>query len=392
MSISTAFDFDAIHDRRASDSTKWRYYGDEVLPMWVADMDFKSPPAILDALQARIEHGIFGYGHYPTQLAEIICERLYQLYHWSVIPDQILFLPGLVCGLNVICRAIGEIKTGVLVQTPVYPPFLLAPLYQERQLQSSPLIATRQQNYLYYEIDYEIFNNTITDNTKLFILCHPHNPVGRSYTPSELMQLAEICIRHDLIICSDEIHCDLLLDQRIHQPFATLSPEIAQRCITLMAPSKTFNIPGLGMSFAIVQNPALLKKLKRTTDGMIPHVNILGLIAAQAAYTQCDDWLTALRAYLTDNRNLLADYLMRYLPQLQATYPEATYLVWIDCRQAGISGNPHSFFLENAKLALNDGLTFGLGGEGFVRLNFGCPRATLLAGLERMQTALSHLK
>ena len=201
--------------------------------------------------------------------------------------------------------------------------------------------------------------------------------------------MAEICEQRDLIICSDEIHCDLLLDGRRHTPLATLSPDIARRCITLMAPSKTFNIPGLGASFAIIQQAELRQRFKQAMRGIVPDVNILALSAALAAYQHGDDWLQELLTYLAANRDFVVDYISRHWPEIRTTVPEATYLAWLDCRDAGINGNPHRFFLEQAKVALNDGAAFGPGGEGFVRLNFGCPRATLIEGLERMGTALA---
>lgn len=221
------------------------------------------------------------------------------------------------------------------------------------------------------------------------MLCHPHNPVGRAFDEAELQRLAAFCERHDLTICSDEIHCDLLLDGRQHKPFATLALEIAQRCITLMAPSKTFNIAGLGASFAIIENPKLRSRFQHTMRGIVPDTNILALHAALAAYRYGGDWLRELLDYLARNRDYAVDYVTRHLPGVRVTIPQATYLLWLDCRQTVAADNPHRFFLEHAEVALNDGLTFGPGGQGFVRLNFGCSRATLHEGLERMRAALA---
>jgi cystathionine beta-lyase len=383
------YDFDQVLERRGSDSVKWGHYGPDVLPMWVADMDFVSPEPILKALQERVAHGVFGYGMIPSSLAEVICERLWCLYQWSVTPKQLLFLPGLVCGLNVVCRAIGQPGDGVLVQTPVYPPFLAAPPAQNRRLQTVELAFSQYGDRLYYEPDYDALAAAITQDTRLFILCHPHNPVGRLYNTVELGRLAELCDRHELLICSDEVHCELLLDGQAHRPLASLAPEIASRCITLMAPTKTFNLAGLGISFAIIQNSTLRQRLKAAAAGMVPQVNVLGFTAALAAYRECDAWLSALLSYLTANRNYLLAFVRQYLPGVLTPCPEATYLAWLDCRQAGIPGNPQQFFLDRAKVAFNDGATFGLGGEGFVRLNFGCPRALLVEGLERVRRALS---
>jgi cystathionine beta-lyase len=383
--------FDDVIERRASDSIKWNRYGDEVLPLWVADMDFACPEPILEALHSRIAHGVFGYGKAMSQLAEAICERLLQRYHWPVTPNQLLFLPGLVCGLNLVCRTVGQPGDNVLVQTPVYPPFLSAPGNQEKRLNTVELTPSWQDDNLHYVIDYPRINASMTEHTKLFMLCHPHNPVGRTFSPEELMQLAEICDHRNITVCSDEIHCDLLLNDISHRPLASLSPELAKRCITLMAPSKTFNMPGLGFGFAIVQNPFLMKQLKKAAAGIVAEVNVLGLVAALAAYSHCNDWLTELLGYLRANRDYLVRFLKRHLPQIHPTSPEATYLVWLDCRQAGISGNPQHFFLSKAKVALNDGTTFGPGGDGFVRLNFGCPRIILAEALERMKAALTSI-
>lgn len=381
------YDFDHPPVRRGSDSLKWQRYGD-ALPLWVADMDFPSPEPVLAALRERISHGVFGYGAPPDPLGVVICERLASLYAWTVTPDQIVYLPGLVCGLNVTGRAVGAPGDGVLVQTPVYPPFLSAPLHQERRLHTAELQAENRNGRLYYTFDEADLAAALDARTRLFILCHPHNPVGRSFDRNELHRLAQFCERHDLIVCSDEIHCDLLLDGQTHIPFATLSPEIAHRCITLMAPSKTFNIAGLGASFAIIQNPELRRHFQQALHGIVPDVNILALHAAQAAYQHGADWLRELLAYLRANRDYVVDFVTRYLPELPVTAPEATYLAWLDCRAAALPGGPHAFFLDHAGVALNDGATFGPGGAGFVRLNFGCPRAVLAEGLERIRTSL----
>jgi cystathionine beta-lyase len=382
------YKFDTLPVRHDTDSLKWQRYG-AALPLWVADMDFAAPEPVLTALHDRIAHGIFGYGAPPDELTETLCARMADLYRWTVTPEQIIYLPGLVCGLNVVCRAVGEPGDAVLVQTPVYPPFLSAPTHQDRQLLMAELTAEYRDGRLYYTFDDAALADVIRSDTRLFMLCHPHNPVGRSFGIHELTQLAAICEQHDLVICSDEIHCDLLLDGQRHIPFATLSLEIAQRCITLMAPSKTFNIAGLGASFAIIQNPELRQCVKNAMRGIVPDVNVLALTAAVAAYQHGGDWLQQLLPYLAANRDVLVDYVDRYLPGVRMTKPEATYLAWLDCREAGITGNPHEFFVRNAGVAMNDGATFGPGGEGFIRLNFGCPRATLMEGLERMRAALT---
>jgi cystathionine beta-lyase len=385
------YDFDLPYERRGTDSEKWKAFGNEVLPLWLADMDFPAPPAVLEALHERVAHGIFGYGGVTAELSEAICHRLWEYYHWTVTPDQLLFLPGLVSGLNISCRAVCPPGAGVLVQTPIYPPFLSAPVNQGLHLNIAELLVTRFKQWLHYSIDYNAFEAAIQSHTRLFMLCNPHNPVGRCYTREELINLAEICTRNDLIICADEIHCDLLLDNSSHLPIASLSPEIAKRCITLMAPSKTFNIAGLYCGFAIIQNPSLRKRYQLAAQGIVPDVNLLGFTAALAAYKNGETWHKELMVYLNGNRNFFTDYVQEHLPMLSTTIPEGTFLAWLDCSATGIIGNQHDFFLNQAKVALNDGQRFGQGGNDFVRLNFGCSRSTLTQALMQMKFALATL-
>lgn len=385
------YDFDLPYERRGTDSEKWKAFGNEVLPLWLADMDFPAPPAVLEALHERVAHGIFGYGGVTAELSEAICHRLWEYYHWTVTPDQLLFLPGLVSGLNISCRAVCPPGAGVLVQTPIYPPFLSAPVNQGLHLNIAELLVTRFKQGLHYSIDYNAFEAAIQSHTRLFMLCNPHNPVGRCYTREELINLAEICTRNDLIICADEIHCDLLLENSSHLPIASLSPEIAKRCITLMAPSKTFNIAGLYCGFAIIQNPSLRKRYQLAAQGIVPEVNLLGFTAALAAYKNGETWHKELMVYLNGNRNFFTDYVQEHLPMLSTTIPEGTFLAWLDCSATGIIGNQHDFFLNQAKVALNDGQRFGQGGNDFVRLNFGCSRSTLTQALMQMKFALATL-
>jgi cysteine-S-conjugate beta-lyase len=386
-----SFDFDRVVSRRGTDSLKWNRYGEDVLPLWVADMDFPSPEPVVEALRERIAHGVFGYGDDLSGLREAACDWVGRRRGWNLDPDSVLLLPGLVTGLNVVCRAVGESGDGVLVNTPVYPPFLTAPGNQGRRLESAEQRLVAQDRRLRYEIDFEALERAVGPRTRLFILCSPHNPTGRVFTSKELARVAEFCDRHDLILCADEIHGDLLLGDAEHTPAAVIDPGVASRTVTLVAPSKSFNIPGLGCSLAIVTDPALRARVGRAARGIVPDVNVLGLHAALAAYTHCDEWLKALRSYLTANRDLVVDFVERHLPGVRVTRPEATYLAWLDCRRAGIEGNPHRFFLEEARVAVNDGRAFGPGGEGFVRLNFGCPRSTLEEALDRMRTALQSL-
>lgn len=382
------YNFDEVIDRLNSDSAKWGYYDPDVLPMWVADMDFRSPQPVIDALKERVDHGIFGYPLPDKQLTTLIIERLDRLYDWEVNPEEIVLFPGVVNGFNNIIQALTTPGQGVLMQTPVYPPFLTAPANGGNIRQESQLKLEKDYGY---RIDPDEFERSIKETTGMFLLCNPHNPVGRVFNEEELNKLAEICLRHRITICSDEIHCDLLFDGRRHIPIATLSKEIARNTVTLMAPSKTFNVAGLECSFAIVQNEEFRRKIEKAAKGLVSHVNIFGYIAASAAYEKGQEWLDQLLIYLTDNRNYLVSYIQENMPEIKVNMPEGTYLAWLDCSSLPISVSPYQFFLENARVALNDGSTFGTGGEGFVRLNFGCPQALLKESLDRMKNAVGNI-
>lgn len=378
-------DLDRFIERRGTDSTKWNRYGPDVLPLWVADMDFRVPEPVIQALRERVEHGIFGYPMEPPALREVVIERLERLYGWRVSPEALLFIPGVVRGFNLACHAIGQEGDGVLMQTPVYYPMLAAPANARRTLVTMELSQADDGSYY---VDYDRMEATFTPRTRLFILCNPHNPVGRVFRREELERMAEICLRHDVIICSDEIHCELLFSGHRHIPIATLSPEVERHTITLMAPSKTFNIAGLHCSVVIIPHEPLRRQFVGAFQGLVASVEIMGYVAALAAYRHGDPWLHEVLAYLEGNRDYLADYVARFLPGLRMTKPEGTYLAWLDCRAAGLPQDPFTFFLEKARVALNDGAAFGQGGQGFVRLNFACPRATLDEALARMRTAL----
>jgi len=380
------YDFDAVIDRRGSASYKWdRYQGRDVIPLWVADMDFRSAPAIVEALQERVVHGVFGYTHASDELYAAVCGALLRDYSWDVSPDSIVWLPGLVSGLNVLCRTVGERGDDVATFTPVYPPFLSAPLLAERGLVKVPL-ADRGRRW---EVDLEALESALTPRTRLLLLCSPHNPVGRVWSGDELLALAEVVRRHDLIIGSDEIHAGLVFDEdKRHVPIATLAPDLANRTITLMAPSKTFNTPGLGCSFAIIDNPSLRAAFCRTMEGIVPHVNLFGYVAAQAAYEKGQAWHQALLTYLRGNRDLLESE-VETMPGLSMAHVEATYLAWIDTRKAGL-GTEAARFFEAAGVGLSDGTEFD--GPGFVRLNFGCRRALLAVALDRMRAVLEGRK
>lgn len=377
MNSAFSFNFDAVIERRGGDSIKWnKYAGSEVLPMWVADMDFAAPPAILQAVQERLAQGCLGYAAPRPELSEAVLAYLQRQYAWSVEAEWLVWLPGLVTGLNLACRAVDG---DAITATPVYPPFLFAPGFAGRALTRVPL-QLREGRWSW---DFAALQAALTPTTRLLLLCHPHNPVGRAWDDAELAALAEFCRRHELIVCSDEIHCDLILDAgRGHQPLAALNADIAQRCITLMAPSKTYNIPGLGCSFAVIPEASLRERVRRAMRGIVPDVNVLGLTAAQAAYSHCDAWREALLDVLRANRGRL-EAAVAGMPGLSMTHVEATYLAWIDARGLR-AANPQKFF-EAAGVGLSDGCDFGL--PGWVRLNFGCPPRLLETALERMLQA-----
>lgn len=389
----TAYNFDTLIPRRDSDSAKWNAFDADVLPMWVADMDFRSPEPVLRALHERVEHGVFGYSFGSEKpLAQAISDRMAQRFGWQVDPAHIVFMPNLFYGLYVVSRAYAEPDNGsVLIQTPVYGPFISAPSNAGRPLRTAEMDAVRVNGHLRYEIDFDRFEAAITPDTRLFILCSPHNPVGRVWSRAELERLTDICLRHNLVIISDEIHADLVYAGSQHIPTGALSPEVAARTVTLHSASKAFNLPGLALGYAIVPNDDLRRQLTGVLNAANVHSGMLGTVATLAAYREGQPWLDALKVYLQANRDYLLDYLQRCLPQIVPTRPEGTYLAWLDCRAAGIPGKPSDFFLHEAKVAFNDGAWFGQGGEGFVRLNFGCPRATLTEALERMSAALARL-
>jgi cystathionine beta-lyase len=383
------YNFDLPIDRRNSDSAKWNWFDPDVLPMWVADMDFQSPEPIIRALRERAEHGVYGYAFGSRELSEILVERLRTRHHMEVLPEHLHYLPNIVVGLNVVTQAVGARGDGVLLMPPIYFPFFNAITAQERVVNDVPLLATRINGNLHYEMDIDALEAAITPQTKLLLFCNPHNPVGRVYTRAELERLADLCLRHDLIICSDEIHCDLVYQPESHISIASLAPEIAARTVTLIAPSKAFNLPGLGFGAAVVPNDDLRERISKIAWSTGEHAYSMGIVAATAAYGRGQPWLDELVVYLRGNRDALVEYVNMHLPGVATTCPEGTFLAWLDCRELGLE-NPNQFFLEKARVGLTDGAPFGKGGEGFVRLNFGCPRTTLVEGLERMKRAVNH--
>lgn len=379
--------FDKIYDRRSTESLKWNRFDEDVLPMWVADMDFCVPPAVIQALHTRIDHPIFGYGSNIPGLVEAIQAHLEHHFQWQVPAEAIVHLPGVIVGFNMAGQALTEPGSSVVFHTPVYHPFFN--VAANSGLRQTEVDLVRDANGK-YRVDWERFETAIADHAALFLLCNPHNPVGRVFDQDELERMADICLRHGVPICSDEIHADLVYSGHRHIPIAALSEKIAHNTITLMAPSKTFNIPGLGYSFAIIPDAAMRLKFEQARSGLVGWPNILGMTAAKAAYTGGQEWLTELVSYLEENRDFLVEFLHAHLPSARITAPEGTYLAWIDLSAYNLEPSPCEYLVKHARLGLNDGKDFGQTGTGFVRLNFACPRSTLMEGLERLKSALDH--
>jgi len=386
--------FDKSLSRRDSESFKWREYPQDVLPLFVADMDFRSPEPVARALRKYVDDGVYGYprGLHSFDVSElpelphIVAERMADRYNWQIRPYDVVLVPGVVPALNLACHAAGP-QGAVLVQPPVYPPILSAPRNAHLKRQEAALSVQSDGTY---SIDWDAFANAFTAETRMYLLCNPHNPVGRVFRRDELARLAEICLSKNVTICADEIHSDLLFTGHTHTPIASIDAEIAQRTITLIAPSKTFNLAGLQCGFAVIPNPELRARFQKSREGLTPWVNVMGLIGAEAAYREGQPWLDRLLPYLEGNRDFLYDFVRQELRGVAMSKPEGTYLAWLDCRRLGLD-NPYEFFLKQARVALSSGLSFGQGGAGFVRLNFGCPRATLEEALQRLKDAIKDI-
>jgi cystathionine beta-lyase len=380
------YNFDSCPDRSGYGSLKWdKYKGREILPLWVADMDFVAAPEILSGLQARLDHGVFGYTKpFDAPIAAVL-DYLERQHSYSAKAPWLNFLPGLVPAINLCVHAFTRADESVMTATPVYPPFLSAPDYAGRELIKVPLWLDAEDHWT---LDIEAMEAAIQPNTRLLILCSPHNPVGRVFTAQELTALAEFCERHDLILISDEIHCDLVFDEQAqHTVTATLNDSIAQRTITLMAPSKTYNLPGLACAFSIIENSELRTQFQKTIRGIITEVNCFGYAGCEAAYSQGEPWRQELLQYLRGNYELLYNFIQTELPQITFRPMEATYLAWFDVSQLGLE-QPAQFF-EQHGVGLSDGAPFD--GPQHLRLNFGCPRTRLEEGLQRIKAAVETL-
>ncbi|WP_110707818.1 PatB family C-S lyase [Salinicola sp. CR57] len=380
------FDFATRIDRRQHPTKKWQQYEEDVLPLWVADMDFRSPPAILSALEARVEHGVFGYGDVSAALKQTLCEWSRHHYDWPIEAGWQYWVPGVVPALNLAAMAFSEPGQGVLTATPIYPPFLSVAKNTGREAQTFELAEPAAAGEP-WRLDLAALEAAIRPNTRVLLWCHPHNPTGRVWSADELQGLAELAERHDLIVLSDELHCDLILDPSLpHRPLGQLCPALASRLITFWAPSKTFNIAGLSSACAIISDDALRHRFQTAAAGLLPSVNVLGLSASLAAYADCEAWRQALLAELRGNLAMVEAHVSRW-PGVTMSTPQATYLAWLDLRRSALADAPQQRLLKEARVALSDGAAFGW--PGFVRLNFGMPRSWLEEALLRLDRLLA---
>ncbi|MGP3561496.1 MalY/PatB family protein [Geobacillus sp. BK01] len=384
------FSFDRVIERRGTSSVKWddveRVFGHEdVWPMWVADMDFPAPAEVQEALWQRVKHGVFGYTVIPDSLNDAVCEWLKRRHDWEIDPEWLVFAHGVVPAVSAAIEAFSEPGDGVVVFSPVYRPLFDLVRRHGRTLRSSPLQLTKEN----YAIDWDDLERKLP-GAKLLILCHPHNPGGKVWTNEDLQRLGELCLKHGVFVLSDEIHADLTLPPHRHVPFAALRPEFAAQSATFRAPTKTFNLAGLQAAEAVIPDDSRRRAFRRVQHrhGFFT-LNAFAVVGAEAAYRYGGPWLDALLAYLRENIGMTAAYLADRLPALRPVRPQATYLVWIDCRGLGLpEAELKRRLLEKGKLAVEFGSKFGEEGTGFIRLNVACPRPTLEEGLRRLTVAL----
>jgi cystathionine beta-lyase len=384
------FNFDQIIDRKGSSCIKYDGMGkflgaDDALPMWVADMDFLTPNYITDAIITRAEHGVFGYPMREESYFTSLMGWLKRRHQWEVMRDWITFCPGVVPAVNMAVLAFTQPGDKIITQPPVYFPFFTAVNDHKRELVYNQLILKGGRLCM----DFDNLEKLASEGAKMLILSNPHNPGGSVWTRDELTQMAEICLKYNVLIISDEIHCDLIYKPFKHTPVASLSHEISMQTITTVAPSKTFNLSGLSTSSVIIENDSLRRKFTATLDHLhIGGGNIFGNIASEEAYQHGDQYVDELMEYLMQNIETLEEYVATNLPKIKVIRPESTFLVWLDCREMGMNDNDlNNFFLLKAKIGLNPGIMFGPGGEGFMRMNIGCPKATLLQGLGQIKEA-----
>ncbi|NMB07639.1 MAG: pyridoxal phosphate-dependent aminotransferase [Tissierellia bacterium] len=388
------YNFDEVVNRNNTDSRKWgtleEIYGTtDILPMWVADMDFKSADEIIEALKKRAEHGVFGYTWEQDSFYDSIIKWVKRRHNWNIKKEWILFTPGVVMGLNLGVRELVKEGEKVLIQSPVYPPFYRVIENNNRIVNLNPLKDTGEK----FVMDYEDLEQKIDKDTKLMMICNPHNPVGRVWTREELIRLGDICIKNEIVIISDEIHSDFILKGHTHVPLASISKELEERTITLMAPSKTFNIAGLATSVAIIPNEELRNAYEKAIEVMeIGNTTIFGNVGFEAAYNHGEEWLDELLIYIEDNIDYAMEYINRNIPEIKVYRPDGTYLLWLNFR--GLNKSPEEIneaLIKIGKVGLNEGSPYGKEGEGFFRLNIGCARSILEEGLRRIEKAVKSL-
>lgn len=388
------YNFDEIIERRQTDCVKYDlsqviFQTQDVLPMWVADMDFKTPDFILNGIAERLQHPILGYSFRSEAYHNAVMNWVHQQHQWKIEPQWIHFSPGVVPGIGVAIQAMTDPGDSIIIQPPVYFPFFSSVKGNGRKLIQNELKLSNGR----YSMDFDALENQIDKNTKMLILCNPHNPVGRCWSREELEQLLAVCVKHDLIIISDEIHSDLVFAPHQHIPLASLSAEAADRTITFMSPSKTFNMAGMGTSFAVIPNERLYKRYNHVLEVAHLHIGtVLGSVATTAAYNHGALWKNELMQYLKKNLDLLGNFLEKNLPRIKLIKPESTYLMWLDCRELQMNDDDlNQFFIQKARLGLNTGTSFGSGGSGFMRMNIACPESVLQEALERMKNAVDKL-
>ena len=393
--IILEYNFDKVINRQGSNSVKWdslkEVYGKEdILPMWIADMDFKAPDGVLQALQEKLDHGVFGYNINSDSLYDSIINWLKKRYNWDIKREWILFTPGVVTALNIAVREFAKEGEKVVIQPPVYPPFFRVLENNNVQANLNPLIHNGQR----FVMDYHGLENSIDSETKAIILCNPHNPVGRVWTREELSKLGDICIKNNIIIVSDEIHGDLTYKDHKYIPMASISEGIAQATITFIAPSKTFNIAGLATSIAIIPNENLRNIFKKGIEKLeLGRITTFGGTGLEAAYTSGEQWLDQVIVYIENNADFAIDYINNNIPEIKVEKPEGTYLLWLDFRSLNKATEEIQDALVNiGKVALNNGSTYGEEGNGFFRMNIACSRSILEDGLSRIKKAVESLK
>lgn len=388
------FNFDKIIDRTNNFSAKWsemnKNFGtNNLLPMWVADMDFLTAPCVMEALKDRLEQGIFGYTTRPSSYNESIVNWLDNRFSWKINQEWLMFSPAVITSISLLIQNLTQKNDKIMIQEPVYSPFHSIVESNERNLVISPLVKLDDGSYV---MDYEDIEAKIKD-VKVFILCNPHNPVGRVWTREELTRLGEICLKHNVLVISDEIHSDIILKNHKHTPFASISKEFSENTITCMAPTKTFNLAGLQSSFLVISNPYYYEVMDKAFSILdIKRNNAFSLVATEAAYNYGEDWLYELIKYIEDNVDFAIDYIKNYMPQLKVKKPEGTYLLWVDFSNLNVDKKDlKNALINKGRIALSDGSSFGIGGDGYYRINLACPRSMVLEGLKRIEFAINSL-